>query len=93
MNAEKHTRYFDLPVGVAIKCVEQDENGYGCVGCDFNVGGGMISRKCNVPEGLICGHYREDEKGIIFKLVKYQEKTVKVKTVNEVSWEAKDERH
>jgi hypothetical protein len=92
MNAEKHAKYFDLPVGVAIKCVEQDENGYGCYGCDFNEDGGIVSRKCNAPEGLICGHYRKDKKDVIFKLVKYQEKIVSVKTIGDIPWEAKYER-
>jgi uncharacterized CHY-type Zn-finger protein len=70
-------RIFDLPIGVAIKCIEQDK--YGCYGCDFNLDGAMFSRKCNAPEGLICGHYRNE-------LVKYQEISVDIKTLHETSW-------
>jgi hypothetical protein len=88
MKNEETDTYFELPVGVAIKCVEQDENGYGCCGCDFNANGSMFARKCNAPKGLICGHYRKDKKDIIFKLVKCQERRVSVKTVSEIPWKA-----
>jgi hypothetical protein len=90
MNTEESDNYFDLPVGVAIKCVEHGENGYGCYGCDFNTDRVMFARKCNAPKGLICGHYRKDRKDIIFKLVKNQERCVSVKTVNEIPWEAEE---
>jgi hypothetical protein len=82
-------RCFDLPVGVAIKCVEQGEDGYGCVECDFNVFHGVVARECRAPEGLICGINRKDKKDIIFKLVEYRKETVGVETMRETSWSEK----
>jgi hypothetical protein len=77
-------RYFDLPVSVAIKCVEQDEDSYGCYGCFFNTNGSMFSRKCTAPSGLICGSFRKDKKDVIFKLVQYREEIVAGKTLKEI---------
>jgi hypothetical protein len=85
---ENRPGVFDLPIGVSIKCVEQDE--YGCYGCAFNIDRAMFSRRCNAPEGLICGHHRNDKKDIIFKLVKYQEMPVDIKTVHEIPWEVEE---
>jgi hypothetical protein len=82
-------RCFDLPVGAAIKCVEQGEDEHGCDGCDFNAGHEMLARECNAPEGLICGISRKDRKDIIFKLVGYRKETVGVETMRETSWSEK----
>jgi hypothetical protein len=85
-------RYFDLPVSVAIKCVEQDEDSYGCYGCFFNTNRSMFSRECTAPSGLICGSFRKDKKDVIFKLVRYQKETIGVETIHEISWREENER-
>jgi len=78
----------DLPVGVAIKCVENTE-AYACYGCDFNKGGMFASRGCTAPEGLICGHFRKDKKDVIFKLIKIESVPVLVQTITEKPWRPK----
>jgi hypothetical protein len=83
---------FDISVGAAIKCVEQDENSYGCYGCDFNIKNKMFAYPCNAPEGLICGSFRKDKKDVIFKLVRYQKETIGVETIHEISWREENER-
>ena len=76
---------FDLPIGCAIKCVQNTES-YACYGCDFNKGGMFAIKGCTAPEGLICGHFRKDKKDVIFKLVKLESVPVPVQTVIEKPW-------
>jgi hypothetical protein len=91
MIEQEETRCFDLPVGVAIKCVEHGEDSDGwCFGCDFNINNEMFANPCSAPEGLICGTDRKDKKDVIFKLVKYQKETIGVDTIQEISWRIKE---
>jgi hypothetical protein len=73
-------------VGVAIKCVEQEEDKYGCYGCVFNDKSKMFAYPCSSPDGLICDSKRKDKKSVIFKLVEYRKEITSIETMREASW-------